>query len=40
MFANKNLLQTNGTATGVPNSCSYGDNTAASINNETIMIKQ
>ena len=24
-FANLNLLQTNGTATGAPNSCSYAD---------------
>ena len=25
MLANENLLQTNGTATGAPNSCSYAD---------------
>ena len=30
VFANKNLLQTNGTATGAPNSCSYADIAVAS----------
>ena len=31
VFANENLLQTNGTATGAPNSCSYADIDVASI---------
>ena len=31
MFANENLFQTNGTATGAPNYCSYADITVASL---------
>ena len=31
VFANENLLQTNGTATGAPNSCSYADMAVSSI---------
>lgn len=31
MFANKYLLQANGTATGAPNSCSYTDITVPSL---------
>ena len=36
VFANENLLPTNGTATGAPNSCSYADIAVASID-QTIM---
>ena len=32
-FADKNLLQTNGTATGAPNSCSYSDIAVSSVDN-------
>lgn len=31
VFANEHLLQTNGTATGAPNSCSYADIAVSSI---------
>ena len=31
VFANENLLQTNGTATGAPNSCSYADIAVSSV---------
>ena len=31
VFANEHLLQTNGTATGAPNSCSYADIAVASL---------
>lgn len=34
VFANINLLQTNGTATGAPNSCSYADIAVSSIDEE------
>ena len=36
IFAALNLLQTNGTATGAPNSCSYGDIAVASIDNAVL----
>ena len=34
VFANQNLLQVNGTATGAPNSCSYTDLAVAAIDNK------
>jgi len=34
VFANTNLLQTNGTATGAPNSCSYADMAVSPIDDE------
>ena len=36
IFAGVNLLQTNGTATGAPNSCSYADIGVASIDNAVL----
>ena len=36
IFADNNLLQTNGTATGTPNSCSYAD-TAVSLIDDAIF---
>ena len=35
-FAGVNLLQTDGTATGAPNSCSYADIAIASIDNAVL----
>ena len=37
IFAEKNLLQTNGTATGAPNSCSYADMAITPIDDEIFM---
>ena len=34
VFANQNLLQENGTATGAPNSCSYSDLAVVAIDNK------
>ena len=38
VFANENLLQTNGTATGAPNSCSYADIAISTIDEEVLKI--
>ena len=40
MFANENLLQTNGTATGAPNSCSNADIAVASIDQAIMEQKE
>ena len=40
MFANENFLQTNGIATGAPNSCSYADIVIDSINHAIMEQKE
>ena len=40
VFANENLLQTNGTATGAPNSCSYANDIAVASLDQAIMEKK
>ena len=40
VFGNENLLQTNGTATGAPNSCSYADIAVASIDQAVMEQKE